>query len=266
MSAFRAVLLGGIVSCAASLVFAETPSVFDKPSHEVQIALPPNPDSPGSKPMLSCFYYPRLMVKQVDLGELGAEQLSIVPVPLGREEPPCVRTNAKNEIVIDPKVWSGYFEGVKGDFVFFTAEDGFNGGMSFGVFNSDGAKIFEDSIRVEGRSFGFVSIKLPSDPKSDVESVLTLRYKRVHVAQCSLRGDEKYCWSRIKEITGLAKAIPPNCAPAYEAEKKRLPEYANSVDSYPSVIAYDVEAVVDRRNSVVRVSPTSNATECYLGD
>jgi hypothetical protein len=241
--------------------------MFDKPSYEAQIPLPSNPDSPASKPMLSCFYYPGLMVKQVDLGNLGAEQLSILPLPLGREEPPCVRANTKDEIVIDSKLWTGYFEGVKGNFVFFTAEDGFNGGMPFGVFSgSDGTKIFEDAVRLQGHSIRFEAIEVVSDPKSDVESVLKLRYKRVYVAQCSLRRDEKNCWSRIKQITGLAETVPPNCEVAYEAEKKRLPRDANSVDSYPSVIAYAVEAVVDRRNTVLLVAPISKATECYLGE
>lgn len=241
--------------------------LFDKPLHETHTPLPLDPDNPQSKPMLSCFYYQDFMVKQVDLGEEGAEQLSILHVQKGQTDPPCSRANAKDEIVIDSKTWSGYFEGVKGDFVFFHAEDGFNDGLSFAVFNGwDGYKLFEDAAKLDKSVIAFAEIKLLIDPKSDPETAIRLRYRRVYVAQCSLRADEKDCWKNIQQITGLTEAMPPSCEAAYEAEKKRLPKYANMVDTYPSNITYEVEVVLNRRNSVVRVTPISKAMECYLGD
>ena len=269
MHLFRGIVLGGlVVATCLSLAWAGGPSTsFDKPLRENHIPLPPNPDSPGSKPTLSCFYYPGLMVKQIDLGNLGAEQLSIFYLPLGSAEPLCIRDNAKGEMVIDPHTWSGYFEGVKGELVFFTADDGFNGGLSFGIFSAEnGEKIFEDSVRVDKHKFGFEAIELLSDPKDKMEAALKLRYKRVYFAQCSLRSDGVNCWNSIKQITGLSESFPPNCAAAYEAEKKRLPAYADEVDSYSSVISYDVEVVVNWRNSVVRATPTSKAVECYIAD
>jgi hypothetical protein len=263
-----ALLIGLLLGTAGSLTSATNSSTFfDKPLLEKHIPLPDNPDSSGSKPLLSCFYYSNVMVKQIDLGNLGAEQLSILPRAKDSAEPRCVRANAKGEIVIDPNTWSGYFEGVKGNFVFFVAEDGFFGGLPFGVFSaSDGRKIFEDSAKADIRAIRFLSIEPLNDPQDETDSALKLRYRRVYAAQCSLRADEKSCWGQIKQITGLTEIAPPDCAPAYEAEKKRLPEYASRVDSYPSVIAYEVEAVLNPRNTAVRVAPASRVMECYLGD
>src|SRR5690242_8062262 len=67
---------------------------FDKPSNLVRLPLPADPDNPQAKPELSCAYYPRFMVKEVDLGEKGAEQLSIFPVAADQPAPACRRENA----------------------------------------------------------------------------------------------------------------------------------------------------------------------------
>jgi len=242
-------------------------SLFDKPLHETHTPLPRDPENPQSKPMLSCFYYPHFMVKQVDLGEMGADQLSILPEPVGQAEPRCIRTNAKGEMVIDPKTWGGYFEGVKGNFVFFTAGDGFSDGLSFAVFSgSDGAKLFEDAAKLDKDTIHFTALVALNDQKSDFDSALKLRYRRVYVAQCSLRAGERNCWSRIREMTGLAEDSPPNCALSYEALEKGSRSSAKEMDSDPSVIAYDVEVVLNLRNTAVRVVPISKAMECYPED
>ena len=269
MRAIKAILLCGLfLGTASSQAWASgAASLFDKPLHETHTPLPRDPENPQSKPMLSCFYYPHFMVKQVDLGEMGADQLSILPETESKAEPPCIRTNARGEMVIDPKTWSGYFEGVKGNFLFFTADDGFSDGLSFGVFSSsDGAKLFEDVAKLDKDTIHFTALVALNNQKSDFDSALKLRYRRVYVAQCSLRADEKNCWSRIREITGLAEAPPPNCAPSYEALEKGSRYSVNETDSDPSVIAYDVEVVLNQRNTAVRVVPISKAMECYPED
>jgi len=263
------ILLIGVMFCPAfSMTWAGgTSSLFDKPLHETHTPLPPDTRNPHAKPMLSCFYYPHFMVKQVDLGEKGAEQLSILPVVKDHAEPPCKRDNAKDEKVIDPKTWSGYFEGAKGDFVFFVADDGLNGGLGFAVYSgTDGAKLFDDVAKSDERAIRFSNLAEQTDPESNSGTVLQLRYQRVFPAKCSLRTDEKDCWKSVQQIIGLTDSAPPNCAAAYEAEKKRTPQFADNVDSYESVIAYEVEVELNSRGTTLRAIPTSKAMECYLGD
>lgn len=266
MHVIRVLLVCGLLfgPASSSTWAGGTPSLYDKPLRETHLPLPRDPSNPRNKPMLSCFYYLHFMVKQVDLGEEGAEQLSILHEVNGPAEPPCRRANAKDEIVIDPKAWGGYFEGAKGNFVFFHAEDAFNGGLGFAVFDGiRGKKLFEDEAELDKGIIKFAAIAVLKDPNSKSGTVIRLRYQRVYPAQCSLRADKGNCWKSIQRATGLKNTTPPNCAAAYEAEKKRSPEWADSVDSDPSVIAFDVEVVVAAKNTTVRVPIIQKAMECH---
>jgi hypothetical protein len=139
-------MLGAIVALAAAPALASDTSPFlDKPLKIVRVPLPRDPDNPPAKPELSCSYYPHFAVKQVDLGELGADQLSILA-----DGSLCRRENAANEKIISAKDWTGYFEGVKGDYIFFTAEDGWNDGLGFAVFTAGARKLFEDVAKKMG--------------------------------------------------------------------------------------------------------------------
>ena len=202
--------------------------LFDAPIKLVRLPLPAEPSNPQAKAQLSCFYFPRFMVKEVDLGELGAEQLSVIPVAQGAKRPVCKRENIDGEIVIPGDEWSGYFWGVKGGYVFFSAEDGWNGGMGFAVFDMNGKKLFEDAAKT------WHSIQA-------VGPGATLRYQRVYEAPCSLKGEDGAgCWQQIQKDTGLASASAPDCTDAYEAEQRRTPTLAQQVLSDPTVFDYEV--------------------------
>jgi hypothetical protein len=264
---FRNICLIGLLfgtSCSLSWAGDASP-LFDKPLREIHTTLPPDPDNPYfKKPLLSCYYFRNFMVKQLDFGEKGAEQLSILRYWLkDNKEPPCLRANATDEMVIGPREWSGYFEGVKSDFIFFVSADGSDGGSSFAVFDAvDAWKIFVDAEKVTNNATEFTTLALLNHPENENDAVLELRYRRVYRAPCSLRADEKNCWSLIRHITGLMESLPPNCSIAYGAKEKAYPENATSLKTDPSVITYDVEVVLDS-GSAVRVTPVSKAMECY---
>ena len=70
----------------------------------------PNNPSPI---LLSCFYYPDFMVKELNNPGLKGAEISIVPV-VGKQVPACRRSRDANEQSITRvKAWSGYFKGVK---------------------------------------------------------------------------------------------------------------------------------------------------------
>jgi hypothetical protein len=202
--------------------------LFDAPIKLVRLPLPADPANPQAKAQLSCFYFPRFAVKEVDLGELGAEQLSIIPVAQGAKRPVCKRDNIDSEIVIPGDEWSGYFWGVKGGYVFFSAEDGWNGGMGFAVFDMNAKKLFEDAAKT------WHSIQA-------VGPGATLRYQRVYEAPCSLKGEDGAgCWQQIQKDTGLASASEPDCSATYAAEQRRTPTLAQQVLTDPTVFDYEV--------------------------
>jgi hypothetical protein len=203
-------------------------SVYDKPVKTVRVQLPPDPEVPRNRARVTCYYFARLMVKEVDLGEIGAEQLSILPLAGGPETPPCRRENAATEKVIAATDWSGYFDGVKGDYVFFAADDGWNDGLGFAVFDAgSGKKLFDDVAKK-----GFHAVTM-------TPTGLSLRYDRVYGASCSLAEDASACWEKIKADTGLSGAAP-DCLAAYRREQKRVPKFAAEALKDPTVIDYEV--------------------------
>jgi hypothetical protein len=249
---------------SASAATAALP--FDKPLHEKRLALPPDPYNPQGKPALTCFYFPHLMVKQVDLGEKGAEQLSMTFVPKGQPEPACQRADAKDEKVVDSNAWSGYFKGVKGDYVFFEGSDGAEGGESFAVFGSaDAGKLFDD-LASEMHSVELMAPVQDIDQRPWYENPLTLRYQRLYLAPCSLRSDAKRCWGLVQRATGLTEKSPPDCSASYQAiEKQAPPEQLQATMADPSLIRYEVEVVLDG-HGVIRVTPVSKALECFAAE
>jgi len=243
-----AVLAPAIADAAAAS------SPFDAPLKVVRVPLPRDPGIPKSRPKISCFYYPRFMVKEIDLGEVGAEQLSILPTPGGSAKTECRQANSPGEHVVDPKNWSGYVEGVKGDYVIFSADDGWNGGMGFAVYGAaSGKKLFDDAVKSRLQS-------LAATPTS-----LTLRYLRTYSAKCSIDADAAGCWRQIRQATGLSSAAPPDCAALYAREARRTPKDAAQVRADPTVIDYPVTVMIQAGGATIAAA-SGKAAGCRPAD
>jgi hypothetical protein len=239
-------MTGRIARWAAALIVlagpagaAVAPSQFDRPLRIERVALPRDADNPQAKPQVTCYRYRDFLVKEVDLGEVGADQLSILP-----GAPPsyrCQRQNAVGERVIPGAQWTGYFAGAKGGFVVFNAEDGWQDGLGFAVFDAaSGAKRLDDAAKG-----GFSAIE--ASPGR-----LKLRYVRVYAAKCSLRADAHGCWRRIRAATGLTGQRPPDCAAAYAREARRRPKFAAKVRTDPTVIDYEAVAQISATGAKIR--------------
>lgn len=233
-------LLACAFACAGMFVVAEAcgaAALFDKPLKVVRTALPRDRDNPDAKPEVRCSYYVHFMVKEVDLGEIGADQLSILPA---KEDRPCRKENARDEKVLSADDWTGYFKGVAGNYIFFDAEDGWNGGTGFAVFTPNAKKLFDD-VAKDWFSIGM----LPLPPPAGVAGrALALRYVRVYGAKCSL-GDEhaKACWKSIEQQTGL-DAPKPDCRELYVREQRRTPKLAREVLGDPAAVEYEVSTTL----------------------
>lgn len=206
--------------------------VFDAPAKIEVRKLPKDTYNPQAKPKLTCTRYGAFAVKEVDRGEKGAEKLAIIPA-----DAPCA-VDTPGEIRIDME---GYFKGVIGDYIFFDASDGWDGGVPFIVFAPDGRKLFEDSV--EKGDFALASRE---------GKTLRLQYTRVFHAPCSLYERTAECDGQVMELTGLGGegAAPatdlPDCTRIYDAQlKDTAPEYRDSLKSSPSVLVYPVELNFD---------------------
>jgi hypothetical protein len=221
--------------------------LFDKPASVAKIPLAPDPLNPQAKPTLSCFFFKAFAVKQIDLGEVGAQQLSVVPLPPGGAPYKCREANAEGEKVADAKDWSGYFKGVKGGYVFFDAADGINSGLGFAVFDaSSGKKLFDDV------SMDIHAIKL-------TPSGIAIGYRRAYAAGCSLFADAAGCWAKIKQDTGLT-GTAPDCNAAYKRDLQKWKDRAKEIASSPTVIYYEAQTVLE--SGAAKTSPAAGKVTC----
>lgn len=224
----------------------ETP--FDEPVAIDNVDLPPNKGNPDARPSVNCYRYKGFMVKEVDLGEVGAEKLAVLP-----EDAKCVRDDPAEKKVESPI--AGYFLGVKGALAFFQAPDGSNGGLPFVVIDTKTmATLFDDSF--EGADFE----KIETDGGN-----LVIDYVRAFSADCSLYLDGQACADKIRKETGLGDiAKLPDCGASYDAEKKRTPDYAKEIEQLPSVISYPVTLTFDGTSATY--APRAGETSCRVPD
>jgi hypothetical protein len=244
---------------------------FDKPLAKKTVDLGPSRSSPKIHAKVICFFFSIFMVKEIDLGEKGAARLSIVPLTKGTAAG-CTRSQAKSEKVIDPKEWTGYFKGVKNDFVFFDADDGVNGGVGFAVYDAKTAtKIFEDSASG--------SLEFSTSP----DQQLSLRYARVLDGECAVPKEKASCWERIKQKIGAEDFPMPDCEKGYEESAQNMAKGrcdaqspkeldclskelklareqwsdASSIISYPVVVILGSQPIV---------KPVAGAVKCWPAD
>lgn len=236
-----------IVPVASSAGAKDAPNIFDTPTEQRRIPLAPDPANTAAKAELSCFVYPGFMVKQIDRGEKGAAQLSMLPFS-GASTPECKEANVSGEKVIEEKDWTGYFKGVKGSYVFFDADDGVNGGLGFAIYNgTSGAKLFDDSTSA------LHSIAI-------TPSALTLRYARVYSAECSLVEHADQCWQTVVQATGVSQPRP-DCATSYKEGQLASKITAEQMASDPSVLEYEVEATIGGDGA--KIVPLPGKITCY---
>jgi len=250
-----------------SVAWGET---FDKPVRRQRVNLPAEADPPGNRARVTCYFFPDFMVKEVDMGEVDAERLAILPVT-AQSTGKCVRAQDKDEIVIPVEQWSGYFMGVKGRYVFFSAGDRVNSAGPFAIFDSKtGKKLFEDSARA--------NINFVTRP----DQTVAMQYVRVVTDGCFILKDGT-CWQRMAAKYGLDGAAAPDCKKGYEAsaeymakercsgkraslaacvEKERPLALKQALDS-PSVISYPVEVNL---SATPLTKPAGAAAGCWPAD
>jgi hypothetical protein len=231
----------------------------------------------AGKQEIRCHSFAHVMVKEIDAGEVGDAQISLLPIASATDRPACQANNAANEHVIPSDSWSGYFLGAKDDYVVFSAEDGVNGGLGFSVYRgADPASLFQDAVKFEHDRVRFQSI-------AGDAAGLRLRYTRVYTAPCSAQTEGAACWARIAAATHLAPETPPDCAAGYQRAKQELASARCEIahhktaacikqeidgmtadDATPSVIGYDAD--VEIRPPQTSIQPAGGPVACWPAD
>ena len=234
------------VAALMSLACAES---FDKPVSKRVVSLGKSPHTPGQNAKISCYYFADFMIKEIDMGEKGADRLSITPIAKGTA-PACSKLKGRAEKIIDAGEWSGYFKGVKAGYIFFDSDDHYNNGIPFAIYDVTGKKLFEDS------SEGSLVFTQASD------NVWHFTYTRVAEAGCVLTADTD-CWDGLKKKLGL-EGPPPDCRKGYADQARSFVEEScknqkaghdecvaretarmqQQLKDDPSIIAYPVDTVL----------------------
>jgi len=217
------------------------------------------------------------MVKEIDAGEIGDAQISLLPIASPADRPPCQAKNVANEHVIPGDSWSGYFQGAKDDYVFLSAEDGVNGGLGFSVYRgADPTSLFQDSVKFEHDRVRLQSI-------AGDAAGLRLHYTCVYTGPCSVQTEGAACWARIAAATHLPPETPPDCAAGYLHAKQELATARCEIahhrnpaciqqeidgmkadDASPSVIGYDADVTIQPPLTSIR--PAGGPVACWPAD
>ena len=210
---------------------------------------------------ITCTYYASWVAKEIDAGEKGAARLSFVRYSIPTSRPPCVKAAATGEKILED--WSGYFLGAIGDLAVFSADDGWNGGEGFAVYDTtSGKKMFSDvavgDLKIEAKA---------------------LSYRRLVALDCLALSDAK-CIAKAKETAATTSDIAASCKAGYAnwmsgfenaikdqdcdatCKDGRKAQRASFMKA-PSVIAYNVS--VDRTTYVVTPTKTGKV-ECWPAD
>jgi len=209
----------GIGSCCT----AAQAGGFDKPVRKTLLDLGPSPDQPDFPNLhihLSCYYYPTLMVKELDDdGNKGALRISVLRVEHAKA-PRCIRELRAGEREIPE---GGYFWGVKDQMVFVIADDGEGEGRYFAVYDAVRLKkTFRDALR----------FNTEPDFSRTADGSRSMRYQRVFFAQCSLMKNGAACWRTVVDQTGLRNGPMPMCS-GYDDDA-----------ADPSLVAFPVEVAL----------------------
>jgi hypothetical protein len=224
---------------------AESDGLFDVPIRKETVDLGASPNysgrDDGRPAVLTCYYFPDFMVKEHDLGERGAEWLSILLIP--GETPECESSHEPGEKIIEYPEWEGYFMGVKGNLVFFHGSDTVNGGWPFAVFDSsNGKRVFKDFASYDRASSSSLVEVAPSS------AGYLLKYLRVVKADCNLNSDGTACWNEIKAEYALRPDDMPRCT-GYDHIADLV-----GTDQVDSMIAYAVEVSLSPLPSIQSVA------------
>lgn len=227
---------------------AQPAGSFDKPIKKVTVDLGPSPytpDNPEIRNTLSCFYFPHLLIKEYDQGEVGAEWLSILHS--GGKLPECKLSHVPGEQIVK---WDGYFMGVKGNLGFFEGGEVQFSALPFAVFDlTTGKKLFEDDAHVS-REAG-----PPVFRAFSTKAGVTVKYLRAYYTDCNLHSSEKEaCWQKVKAKLGLKSDRMPVCT-GYDTIAKLV-----GTDQVESWIAYPVEVTLSPHPAV---KPVAGPSKCW---
>jgi len=234
---------------------------FEKAAETSTVKLGPSDAAPPAEKEVRCFYFPRLMVKELDEREIGDTQISYMIGGPGQQIPECTDKPIAGERKLHTE--ESYFLGVAADRLFLIDADGANGTIGFRVYDPQSSReLFRDTIKLDSRL----------REVADEGGKLHLAYTRAVTGPCSvLTGGDK-CWQAIRAKLQMPESPAPDCRSGYEAALRRAAEEAcreqggdkdsclkresddrgTGWNAAPTVVSYDVDVTLGSTDEVAR--------------
>jgi hypothetical protein len=253
--------MASAVSPAAAASYDGAPP-FEKAADIRTVKLGAAEMASASDKEVRCFYFSRLMVKEIDAGDIGDQQISYILLGPGQTIPDCVEKAIAGERKLPAE--ESYFWGVAADSLFVIDADGANRTIGFRIYEPQSSReLFHDTIKLDSRL-----------REATMETgKLRLSYTRAVTGYCSVVTDGETCWRAIAGKMQMPETPPPpDCRAGYDAALRRLAEEACKAqsgekvecleretkerrtgwDAAPSAVSYDVDVVVGPTDEVVR--------------
>jgi hypothetical protein len=234
---------------------------FEKAADIRAVNIGPADTVPPSDKEVRCFYFTKLMVKELDEHEVGDTELSYFITGPGQTVPDCAAKPIPGERKLE--VEESYFWGTAAEKLFLIDADGSNGTIGFRVYEPQSSReLFRDTV------------KLSSRPREIAEDggKLHLAYTRAVTGSCSVVTGGETCWRAITRKMQMPESPVPDCRAGYEAALQHQAEEAcqgqsgdkpacleretkdrsTGWDAAPSVVSYDVDVVVGPTDEVAR--------------
>ena len=234
---------------------------FEKAAETSTVKLGPSDAAPPAEKEIRCFYFSRLMVKELDEREIGDTQISYTIDGPGQQVPGCTDKPIAGERKLPFE--ESYFWGVAADTLFLIDADGANGTIGFRMVEPQSSReLYRDTIKLDSRLR-----QVTAD-----HGTFHLSYTRAVTGSCSvLTGGDK-CWQAIRAKLQMPEGPPPDCRSGYEAALRRQAEEAcheqggdkdscmkretddrgTGWNAAPSVVSYDVDVTLGSTDAVAR--------------
>jgi hypothetical protein len=238
---------------------------FEKAADMRTVKLGPADTQPPSEKEIRCFYFSRLMVKELDEQDIGDTEISYNITGPGQTVPDCAAKPIPGERKLE--VEESYFWGTTACKLFLIDADGANGTIGFRIYEPQSSReLFHDTIKLDTRL---------RDATEDAGK-LHLSYTRAVTGSCSVIAGGETCWRAMTRKMQMPESPVPDCRAGYEAALRRAAEEAcrdeggdkaqcvdreakersTGWDAAPSVVGYDVD---------VTISSTDEAARAYTG-
>ncbi|MBV9585955.1 MAG: hypothetical protein JO213_13850 [Alphaproteobacteria bacterium] len=247
---------------------------FEKAVQTSTVKLGSADTQPPSEKEIRCFYFARLMVKELDEQDIGDTEISYNITGPGQTVPDCAAKPIPGERKLE--VEESYFWGVAADKLFLIDADGANGTIGFRVYEPQSSReLFHDTIKLDTRL---------RDVTQNAGK-LHLSYTRAVTGSCSVMTGGETCWRAITRKMQMPESPPPDCRAGYEAALRRAAEEAcrdeggdkaqcldretkersTGWDAAPSVVSFDVDVTISAKDEAARTY-TGGPVACWPAD